>query len=255
MLGIEQIYMYDIFFISYDELNADQNWSTLTRRFPKAKRVHGVKGINNAHAACADQSLTRMFWTIDGDTVVDDTFDFSYAVMPWDTKYLHVWYSRNPVNGLEYGYGAVKLWPGVVAKHKTENWLDFTTTVGRIKIVDDIVSTTHFNTDSYNAWKSGFRESVKLCANIFHNNNSESIERLLTWLNIYNNVPHALDTITGARDAIKFVTDAMFNIDQLKLINDFDWLKNRFQQSKIIDADFNKIGSEVLQHMIGYKNV
>ena len=41
--------MYDIVFISYQEPNADENYNKLLKRFPLAKRVHGVKGIHQAH--------------------------------------------------------------------------------------------------------------------------------------------------------------------------------------------------------------
>lgn len=247
--------MYNIFFISYDESNADQNWSNLKSRFPTATRIHGIKGINNAHAACAEQSLTKMFWTVDGDTVVDDTFGFDYPIMPWDEKYLHVWYSRNPVNGLEYGYSAVKLWPTAVAKKKTERWLDFTTSVGKIKIVDNVISTTLFNSDAYNAWKSGFRESVKLYSNFLHNNNVESANRLLIWMNNCYPVPYATDTKRGARDAVSFVNQSQHDAELIGMINDFDWLKNKFTQLESNCYNNDDVTLEQLQLMIGYTNV
>lgn len=246
--------MYDIFFISYDELNANQNWDILKSRFPKAKRVHGIKGINNAHAECASQSMTKMFWTVDADTVVDNNFMFDYAVMPWDTKYLHVWYSRNPVNGLTYGYGAIKLWPISAAKNKNQHWLDFTTSAGKIKILDDVVSTTCFNTDSYSAWKSGFRESVKLATDVYNNNSQESLERLLVWINVKNQVPYALDTVFGVRDGINFVKTVNFDINSLKLINNFDWLFDQFNHLSATVRTVDSMNADELKNMIGFKN-
>ncbi len=53
--------MYDIVFISYKELNADENWEVLKSRFPTAKRIHGVKGIHQAHIAAAKKCFTKMF--------------------------------------------------------------------------------------------------------------------------------------------------------------------------------------------------
>ena len=54
--------MYDIVLISYQEPNADQNWESLKLRVPTAKRVHGVKGIHNAHISAAKKCFTKMFW-------------------------------------------------------------------------------------------------------------------------------------------------------------------------------------------------
>ena len=66
----------DIIFLSYDEPNADANFERLQSRFPYTKRVHGVQGIANAHAKAAKESDTRLFYVIDGDTEVFDTFRF-----------------------------------------------------------------------------------------------------------------------------------------------------------------------------------
>lgn len=56
--------MYDIVFISYQELNADENYAALKERFPMVKRVHGVKGIHQAHITAAKKCFTKMFWAV-----------------------------------------------------------------------------------------------------------------------------------------------------------------------------------------------
>lgn len=243
--------MYDIFFISFGEPNADEHWQLLKAKFSRAKRIDGVKGINNAHAACADQSMTKMFWTVDADTVVDDDFNFDYAVMPWDEKYLHVWYSRNPVNGLEYGYGSVKLWPLNTARKKTQSWLDFTTTVGKIKIIEQTVSTTKFNTDPFNAWKSGFREAVKLSESIYYNNNNESILRLIGWTAVNSTVLYSEETLQGVIAGTEYFLKNKNNIEQLRLINDFEWLKHKFSKNEFFN---NSLLTNILKEL-GVQNV
>ena len=52
--------MYDIVFISYEEPNADDVYAELKERYPMAKRVHGVKGIHQAHIAAAKKCFTKM---------------------------------------------------------------------------------------------------------------------------------------------------------------------------------------------------
>jgi hypothetical protein len=64
--------MYDIVFISYNEVQADTNWNSLKSRFPYAKRVHGVKGIHQAHVAAANKAFTDMIWIVDADAIVLD---------------------------------------------------------------------------------------------------------------------------------------------------------------------------------------
>ncbi len=215
--------MYDLFFVSYDEPNAEENYAILKARFPHTKRMHGIEGIGNAHKACAKQAFTSMFWTVDGDTIVDDDWDFSYDPPVWDKKYLHLWYSRNPVNSLVYGYGAVKLWPReLVLKHEG-SWLDFTGSVGSIKLVNGVIATTRFNTTPYEAWKSAFRECVKLCENITMSpEDDESKERLKIWTSEHGSALHAAWCVQGAVDAVKWHRQ---NRNNLSDINDFRWLK------------------------------
>ena len=68
--------MYDIVFISYREPNADESFSKLKERFPRVKRVHGVKGIHQAHIAAAKKCFTKMIWIVDADALIVDDFNF-----------------------------------------------------------------------------------------------------------------------------------------------------------------------------------
>lgn len=228
---------FDIFFVSYNEPNADDNWKLLSAKFPNAKRVHGIKGIHNAHRRCAELAYTSMFWTVDGDTVIDDGFEFDRFIPEYDMEYLHLWYSRNPSNGLAYGYGAVKLWPTTAVREFDKNWLDFTTSVGNIKIVDDVVATSAFNTDAWSAWRSGFRESVKLCVNVANGDSDESLKRLCVWLTVSLPVAYAVDTHNGAVDGIKFYLSST-GLNDLKIINDFDKLRTIFD-NRITDTRYD----------------
>ena len=79
--------MYDIIFISYNEPNAEQNYSNLYGRFnytgtlgAKVKRVDGVKGIHQAHVKAAEIANTNYFYVVDGDAVVDLNFKFNFIV-------------------------------------------------------------------------------------------------------------------------------------------------------------------------------
>ena len=66
--------------MSYDEENADNNYAKLLERCPNAKRVHGVKGIHQAHIAAAKKCSTKMFWVIDGDADLLPEFSLDHKV-------------------------------------------------------------------------------------------------------------------------------------------------------------------------------
>lgn len=180
--------MYDIIFLSYDEPNADKNFLSLKARFPHVRRVHGIKGIANAHIEAAKKALTQFFYVVDADTSVHDDFDFTYKIKPGEEQFVHVWYAMNPALGVPYGYGGIKLFNKSFFKDvKTQ--VDFTTTLTKdIKILSDVVCTTNFNSDPYLAFRGAFRESAKLYKTSVDLTKprymrEEAMERLEKWLN------------------------------------------------------------------------
>lgn len=221
--------MYDIVFISYNEPNADENWQRLQARFPLAKRIHGVKGIHQAHIAAAKKCYTNMFWVVDGDAVILDSFDFSYKTRLLDTVY--VWRSRNPINDLEYGNGGVKLLPRHMTINMDTTKPDMTTSIStKFKAVLEVSNITAFNSDPFNTWKSAFRECVKLSSRIIDRQvTDETSKRLDAWCSLGADKPHGEYAIKGAIAGSKYGIQHKHNISALKKINDFDWLASEFK--------------------------
>ena len=165
---------FDVIYISYDEPNADRNYADLCSKIPWAKRVHGVKGSDAAHKAAANLSETERFITVDGDNVltgnflnqvieVEDNFDLDNCVISWP--------SYNIINGLMYGNGGIKCWPKhVVLGMKTheaapadnvKSQIDFCWDLTYLPL-DKCFSEIHNNGSPLQAWRSGFREGVKM---------------------------------------------------------------------------------------------
>jgi len=222
--------MYDIVFISYQEPNADKNYENLFSRFPTAKRVHGVTGIHQAHIEAARISLTNMFWVVDGDAQVLDDFNFDYYVEDKFLEHVHVWRSINPINGLTYGFGGIKLLPRNLTLYMDVSKPDMTTSISRHFIpIQKVSNITAFNTDPYNTWKSAFRECVKLSSKVIDRQKSnETEERLHTWCTVGKDKLFGEYAIQGAHDGVEYGTMNKGNVDELKKINDFSWLKDRF---------------------------
>jgi hypothetical protein len=226
--------MYDIIFISYNEPNADENYAKLKARFPRAQRVHGVTGIHQAHIAAAKKSFTKMFWVVDGDAEIVDTFNFDYVVSKYDLECVHVWRSINPVNGLEYGYGGVKLLPKLLTANMNVATTDMTTSISPLfKAIDETSNVTAFNTDPFNAWKSAFRECVKLSSKVIdRQDDTETQQRLDAWCTLNESVPHGFYSYLGAQDGKYYGENNRDNFEGLKLINDFVWLESEFNRIK-----------------------
>lgn len=224
----------DVLFISYNEPNAETNWQRVLEKAPWAKRVDGVEGIFNAHKAAAELSKTDMFYVVDGDAwLVDDwTFDFQPGI--FDRLFTHIWRAQNPINGLVYGYGGVKLFSKqVVESAKSWATLDMSTTITpNIKIIDTVSNITAFNSDEYSTWRSAFRECAKLCYNIQTDEfDAISRNRLDAWKNIGDEHKFGNYSKAGAAAAIKWSQECNYDIEQLKSINSRDWLKEQFNKN------------------------
>jgi hypothetical protein len=223
----------DIFFLSFSESNAEANWENLSSRFPTAKRIHGIKGVKNAHKVVAAQSTTPFFFLIDGDNRVVDDFNFQIDFIPrLDT--LYVWRALNPVNSLCYGFGAMKLYNRDILTQSTNNKVvDVATTVApKYHIIHSVASTTLFNASPLEAWRGAFRESAKLQLNCFKNpNDMQSFERLKTWTQIGENTINGSWCLMGAKQGRDFAKSHWQDLETMAQINDFDWLDSIFKGS------------------------
>lgn len=221
---------YDIVMITYDEKNAEENWANLVRRFPFAKRLHGVSGIHNAHRAAASLVNTNMFWVVDGDAEIVPDFDFKHV--PDTNETVTVWKSLNPVNGLTYGYGGVKLLPTKLTLEMDTNKTDMTTSISRsFRLVDKVSNITAFNTDAFSAWRSGFREACKLASKcIDRQSDKETAARLDVWCTTGIDKPFGVDTINGAIAGMKYGEQNKNNAAALSQINNFNWLLDYYRQ-------------------------
>jgi radical SAM protein with 4Fe4S-binding SPASM domain len=221
----------DVIFISYNEPNAEENWRRVLSKAPYAKRVDGVDGIFNAHKAAAKLATTDMFYVVDGDAYLVDDWKFDYQPGLFDRDCAYVWHSKNPVNGLTYGYGGVKLFSKKILM-KTKQWktLDMSMSImPKLKIMDTISNITAFNTDEFSTWRSAFRECVKLCYNIKqHPNDAENKARLDAWRTINVDPQFGQCATDAAVQALEFANLNINDLEALKLINNRNWLEERF---------------------------
>lgn len=231
----------DVVFLSYDEPNADQNYDQLLAFIPWAQRVHGVKGSDAAHKACAKLATTERLIIVDGDNfmttsgflnqtirVNDDTVDLSRSVVSWS--------SRNTINGLVYGNGGVKCWHrDTIFSMQTHEAADPSNLRAQIDFcwdidyvpVDVIFTDIHNSTTPLQAWRAGFREGVKMS---LHNSDRtdhlkniwyENLNRLAVWMMVGADVKHGVWAIYGARLGC-YMTQ--FTDWEYKQVRDFDYL-------------------------------
>jgi hypothetical protein len=220
----------DVVFISYNEPNAEENWRRVLKKSPKAFRVNGIKGIVNAHKCAAELVSTDMFYVVDGDAYLTDDWSFEYQPRIFDRDCVHVWSSLNPINGLEYGYGGIKLLPRQLTLDVDVNCVDMTTSIStKFKTMSKISNITAFNTSEYNTFRSAFRECAKLSSNILKRQlTRESSKRLDIWCTVGEDNPFGNWAIAGALAGKKFGLSNRGNTVELQKINDSEWIRAQF---------------------------
>jgi len=244
----------DIIFLSYDEPNAEKNYTDLCQKIPWAKRVHGVKGSDAAHKACADLSDTEHFVTVDGDNQVKPEFlnvEVDVEKLGLTAGHVFSWCGKIHVNGLMYGNGGLKLWNkkfvNNMKTHEASNAADSRSLVEFC--FDDLYyqfnenySTSYTNASPFQAFRAGFREGVKMSLNQgapvkdIRSVWWQNLERLLIWCSVGADVENGLWSVYGAREGCFLTNCTDWDYTQVR---DFEYLTEQWDNhySKIQNND------------------
>jgi hypothetical protein len=136
------------------------------------------------------------------------------------------------VNDLKYGYGGVKLFPTKLVTSADPNNTDMTTSLSdKFKLMPKVSNTTSFNSDEFSTWRSAFRECAKLAGKTVKRQLSRETEkRLDTWCTVGKDRPYGKYAIAGAISGRQFGKENADNSNVLQLINDFEWLRTKFNE-------------------------
>ena len=204
----------DIVFISYDEKDADLNYELLLKRFPLAKRIHGVKGNVNAYKEAAKISDTPWYYAVFPKTKIDPNFRFDHHPNYLETPGHYIFNAHNVITDYAYGHGGVKMYH-VKTTIEIENWgYDFT--LSSPVTVIPVNSCYLVPASPYEAWRTSFREVLKLR----DNTTVEGMYRLNRWLT-GNHTEFGEYSMKGAADALKFDGD-------VTIANSWEWLREQF---------------------------
>jgi len=259
---------YDIIYLSYDEPNAEENYTDLCSKVPWAKRVHGVKGSDAAHKACAELSETDRFITIDGDNKIRDGFlDQEIDIEDFQVLKSSVisWCGQNVINNLIYGNGGIKCWPKeYVLKMRTHENADPNNKQAQVEFCWDVnyiqqkscFSDVYNNATPQQAWRAGFREGVKMTldrgnkaedAEALLNSHWKNLHRLYIWTMIGADVANGDWAILGARAGLyKTICTDWDYVN----VRDFEYLNNLWNEEFV---DFE--GHEVYDESCRYTNL
>ena len=255
----------DTIFISYDEPNADKNYSELVKILPWAKRIHGVKGSDSAHKAAANLSETDRFITVDADNVIDSRFFAQNIELTEENNdYVFSWCGKNAINGLVYGNGGLKCWTkDFVLNMKTHENSDPNDTESVVEFcfdpryyqMNECYSTSYINGSAFQAWRAGFREGVKMSLDrgakavdikqVWWQN----YQRLLIWCNVGADVKNGSWAIYGARLGCYLTVCTEWDYTQVR---DFEYLTDYWKKNVVgidLEDEVEGIGNNLRQNL------
>jgi hypothetical protein len=257
-----------VVFLSYREDNADDNFEHLKTMVPRALRVHGVKGFDAAHKAAANEARlfaqrsgidlqqNPFFITVDGDNTTLpnfwklDTEQMFFSVFGRKdgpgrpAASVLSWNSYNPVTGLAYGNGGLKLWgyqfvdEMTTHEQSTEDVVDFCWNMGYRQLAP-IFSITNINGSPRQAFTAGFREGAKMplvggksTDSIYETNRTTyptNLERLITWCSVGAHAHYGNWSMFGAVKGF-YMCHVTREFD-LKNVSDLDLIHSIYEQT------------------------
>lgn len=217
----------DVVFISNGEPMAEKHWQILQNICPRAKRVDGVDGRDRAYKTAARLSTTDWFYAVFAKTEVLPTFHFDFVADRMQEPKHYIFYSRNALNGLEYGSMNIDLYNKqlVLDTHIEDgSMLDFTLSK-KHAVIPVVASIAQFNTDPWVTWRSAFREVIKLKQEVDNGASVEIKYRLDTWCKRANG-ENAEYCLSGANDALEFYHSVNADPNELQKSFHWDWIKD-----------------------------
>jgi hypothetical protein len=215
----------DIVFIDNGEPNAESNYQHLVEvaSLTWRNRIHrstGVTGRVAAYHAAARLSTTPWFFAVFAKLRVDKDFDWLWQPDRMQEPKHYIFHARNPVNGLEYGHQAMIAYNRRLVLDNTGTGLDFTLDSAH-EVVPVLSGTAYYTDSAWMAWRTAFREVIKLRHSL---PNVENEYRLNKWLQENNDNDRARYSYLGAQDAVEYYESVKGDETELRKSYDWAWL-------------------------------
>ena len=220
----------DIVYISNGEPD-EQRWYEellqVTKKDPdQITWIRGVNGRANAYKAAAQASKTPWFFTVFAKLQVSSEFDWTWKPDYFQEPKHYVFNCRNPVNGLEYGHQGMIAYNKRLVLETVDSGLDFTLSKAH-EVVPILSGTAHFNQNPWMAWRTAFREVVKLTHFQSVTPTVETAHRLKVWLNKAQG-SYADWCLRGAADAVEYYNSVDGDFGKLMLTYEWNWLQSYY---------------------------
>jgi len=217
----------DIVFISNGEPYAEFNYEHLKWAVQMegldCNHIHHSKGVNGrvaAYQAAARMSTTPWFFAVFAKLEVDHKFDWTWQPDRMQQPKHYIFHAHNPVNGLVYGHQAMIAYNRQMTLENEGKGLDFTMDQPH-EVVPIISGTANYTESPWMAWRTAFREVLKLKHSL---PDVENEYRLNMWLSDAGEVKNAEWSRFGAEDAVEYYNEVGGDFAALKKSYEWAWL-------------------------------
>lgn len=222
----------DIVFLSNGEPMAEEMWEHLlesTEGMPnKIHRVDNVNGRAEAYKACASVSETPWFFNVFAKLQMRKDFNWLWQPDRLQASKHYIFHAHNPLTNMSYGHMGMIAYNKKLVLSTTDIGLDFTLSAEH-EVVDILSGEAKFDYDPLVAWRTSFREVIKL--KHYAKADPSAMMRIAAWKNIdvakSKNAPWALK---GVNDALAYYNEVNGELDKLMLTFEWKWLNEYFNQ-------------------------
>ena len=212
----------DIVFISNGEKDAEANFNWLTTVARAAtKKIHRSDGVNGrvaAYHAAAELSTTPWFFAVFAKLRVDQHFDWLWQPDRMQAAKHYIFHARNTINDLEYGHQGMIAYNKRLVLENTGTGLDFTLDQAH-EVVPVLSGEAIYYTSNWVAWRTAFRECLKLRASL---PDVENEYRLKQWLTVDHGAGQW--SSKGAADAMEYYEEVGGDFEALRKSYEWSWL-------------------------------
>ena len=219
----------DIVFIDNGEPTADNNYKQLgeSASLRWINRIHRSSGINGrvaAYRAAAELSQTPWFFAVFAKLQVEKKFDWAWQPDRLQEPKHYIFHAYNPITALTYGHQAIIAYNRQLVLSNTAPGLDFTLDQAH-EVVPVLSGVAMYNDSAWMAWRTAFRECVKLKHSL---PDVENEYRLSQWLSNTRTFRSLLQnsewSVRGAEDAVEYYEQVNGDFVELKKSYDWEWL-------------------------------
>jgi len=218
----------DIVFISNGEPYAEFNYQHLVWAVQMegldCNHIHHSAGVNGrvaAYQTAARLSTTPWFFAVFAKLEVDHRFDWNWQPDRMQQAKHYIFHAGNPVNGLVYGHQAMIAYNKKLVLETVGDGLDFTLEQPH-EVVPIISGTANYAESPWMAWRTAFREVLKLQHSL---PDIENEYRLKAWLREDSGtIANGHWSHKGAQDAVEYYNEVGGDFEALKKSYEWEWL-------------------------------